>query len=216
MHENLKYIGSHGEKSVFCKDLKILHTPDVSKNRLQYLNLLELSVKENPKDQKLRHSLGRNYMQNNRPDDCISAMQEIIKDLTISENLRKASIRFIGRAFGAKGEFEKAKVLLTQLMHETPFCSSAYAELSALLYKNEKWDDIINMAPLLELIDYNYKNEYNEFANAKASLPEIISYAYYKKNIYTKALEYAQMALSFDNTSERLKQSVEYYRKRLS
>ena len=62
VHEVLTYIGSDKETYGKCDDLIINHYPDDKKSRSSYLPLLELSVKENPNDDRNMHYLGREYM----------------------------------------------------------------------------------------------------------------------------------------------------------
>lgn len=216
VHERLKYVGASSEKVVFCKGLIITHTPDETKNRSQYRNLLELAVQEEPADFILKHALGRCYIQTKRADDCIAIMNEIRNADCVDENLRKASIRLIGRSYGEKGAYHKAKALLEHLIQEAPFCSSAYAELAALAYQNAMWDDIIELGDQLMNIDFHYKNPYNEFANAKTLLYDIVSFAYSQKRDYENAFIYGQEALSTDKNNVRLQRNVNYYQRRLT
>ncbi len=46
------------------------HYPDKNKSRSSYLPLLELSVKEDPEDDRNMHYLGREYMYYGRWNDC--------------------------------------------------------------------------------------------------------------------------------------------------
>ena len=61
MHEVLKFVGEGTQKQAFAP-ITLHHYPDSQKSRSSYLPLLELSVKENPNDDRSMHYLGREYM----------------------------------------------------------------------------------------------------------------------------------------------------------
>lgn len=62
MYEVLKYTGDGNENLKICNEITVNHYPDRNKSRGSYLSLLELSVKEDPNDDRNMHYLGREYM----------------------------------------------------------------------------------------------------------------------------------------------------------
>lgn len=62
VHEVLTYQSSKQENKKFTEQIVLKHYPDSSKSRSSYLPLLELSVKEDPDDDRNMHYLGREYM----------------------------------------------------------------------------------------------------------------------------------------------------------
>ena len=62
VHEVLKYKGNSKERKILIDEITLNHYPDSSKSRSSYLPLLELSIKENPLDDRNMHYLGREYM----------------------------------------------------------------------------------------------------------------------------------------------------------
>ena len=61
VHEVLTYLKDN-EKFITTDEITVNHYPDSTKSRSSYLPLLELSVKENPNDDRNMHYLGREYM----------------------------------------------------------------------------------------------------------------------------------------------------------
>jgi len=55
-----------------CDDILVNHYPDNEKSRSQYLPLLEMSVKEDPEDDRNIHYLGWEYMYYQRWNECIN------------------------------------------------------------------------------------------------------------------------------------------------
>ena len=62
------------EKEVIQKDIILNHYPDKEKSRSNYLNLLEMSVKEDPTDDRNMHYLGREYMYYGRWNEGIDTL----------------------------------------------------------------------------------------------------------------------------------------------
>ena len=61
VHEVLTFLGDK-ENIITIDNIVLNHYPDKSKSRSSYLPLLELSVKEDPNDDRNMHYLGREYM----------------------------------------------------------------------------------------------------------------------------------------------------------
>ena len=76
VHEILQYTGEQQQKYITLDDVTLKHYPDKKKSRGQYLPLLELSVKENPNNDRNMHYLGREYMFYKMYDKSIEALKE--------------------------------------------------------------------------------------------------------------------------------------------
>lgn len=76
VHEVLKWVGEGVPgPTVTVEGMQLDHHPDPTKSRGQYLPLLELSVEEEPEDDRNTHYLGREYMYRGRWDDCIRTLE---------------------------------------------------------------------------------------------------------------------------------------------
>lgn len=76
VHEVLSWTGEGRPGPVVVADgVQLDHRPDPTKSRAQYLPLLELSVAENPEDDRNVHYLGREYLYKGRWDDCIRTLK---------------------------------------------------------------------------------------------------------------------------------------------
>lgn len=213
VHETLQYMLQKEEQVVFCSKLEIVHTPDRSKSRSNYLKLMELSVKENPENLMFFHNLGRLYFQHHRYDECINAMEHILKQTHVSADLSVASKRYIYRAYAEKQQYGFSKKKLLEMIEEHSHCSSIYAELCTLAYKNQDFETILQVADKIDAIEFHYKSIYNEFANVPSLLYDIISFAYFKQKHYPQAMEFAQKAFGLDPLNVRLKNNVEKIKK---
>ena len=111
VHEVLTLIDGKKEVRKITDKLIINHYPDSTKSRSSYLPLLELSVKEDPDDDRNMHYLGREYMYYGKWQDCIDTL---IKHLNLPtatwKDERCASMRFIARAYKELGQYDEARM----------------------------------------------------------------------------------------------------------
>lgn len=69
---------------ITINSITVNHYPDHNKPRSSYLKLLELSVKEDPSDDRNTHYLGREYMYYQQWDKCIKTLK---KHLSLKKEL---------------------------------------------------------------------------------------------------------------------------------
>ena len=93
---------------LYFEGVRLDHHRDTTKPRGNYLNLLELAVREEPNDARALHYLGREYMYVGRHDDAIATFvrQLKVKDGWIGE--RAQAMRFISSCYVAKKDWERA------------------------------------------------------------------------------------------------------------
>ena len=100
VHEVLSYEGN--EITVITDEFTIKHYPDSSKSRGSYLPLLEMSVEEDPDDDRNMHYLGREYMYYKRYQECIDTLIKYLEmPNAVWKDERSASMRFIARSYKA-------------------------------------------------------------------------------------------------------------------
>lgn len=105
VHEVLEWVGE-GERGLLAlaQGVQLDHHPDPQKSRGQYLPLLELSVAEDPEDDRNLHYLGREYLYYGRWDDCIRTLtRHLALPSAVWRDERAASMRYIARAHAQKG-----------------------------------------------------------------------------------------------------------------
>ena len=197
VHEILVY---DLDEVIFTTDeITLKHYPDKSKSRSQYLELLELSVKESPLDDRGMHYLGREYMYYHRWNDCIDTL---IKHLSLKsatwKDERAASMRFIARSYQALNRYDEAIMWLDKAILEAPYLRDGYIEKALLEYNYEKWDSVIECC-LKALEIKNHKKSYiNEPFSFDYTVYDLLSLAYYYTGYIDKSLECVKKALSMD------------------
>lgn len=204
VHEVLKYNGEY-EKKKIVNDLVINHYPDNKKSRGSYLPLLELSVKENPNDDRNMHYLGREYMYYGKWNECIDTL---IKHLNLKSSLWKdercASMRFISRSYKAMKRYDEAKMWLEKAINEAPYLRDPYIEMAILCYELNEWDSVIEYTNRALDIKTHQKTYINETFSWDNTPYDLLSIAYFNKKDFENSVKNVDIALKMDPTNERL------------
>jgi len=143
VHEVLTYIGNSFEEKIVTDEITVNHYPDSTKSRGSYLPLLELSVKEDPDDDRNMHYLGREYMFYGKWNESIDTL---IKHLSLPratwKDERCASMRFIARCYTNLGRYDEARMWLDKAINEAPYLRCPYMERALLEYKLSNWKEV--------------------------------------------------------------------------
>lgn len=211
VHEVLKWIGQGlpGEM-VTAEGVQLDHFPDFTKSRGQYLPLLELSVQEDPDDDRNVHYLGREYMYKRRWDDCIRMLKRHLAMPSATwRDERAASMRYIARSFAMKGERAVARDWYLRAIAEAPHLREPYTDLAMLLYEDQVWDGVLYFTGCaLDITDR--PRSYICEAASWGSLPhDLRSIALYHTGRLEEALGEAQAALELEPGNQRLRSNVE-------
>lgn len=207
VHEVLEWTGEGVPGlSVFAEGIQLDHHPDPSKSRGQYLGLLELSVKEAPEDDRNMHYLGREYLFRGRLDDCIRTLKgHLSMPSALWKDERAASMRYIARAFAAKGERQEARDWYLRAAAEAPYLREPYLDLAMLLYEDREWEGVLYFTGCALKIT-EWPRTYISEAEAWGSLSyDLRAVAYYYTGRFAEALDAAKKALDMEPDNERLK-----------
>lgn len=205
VHEVLTYLGPTKEELKVTDKIVLNHYPDRSKSRSSYLPLLELSVKEDPEDDRNMHYLGREYMYYGRWNDCIDTL---IKHLQLNsatwKDERCASMRFIARSYKNLKRYEEAKMWLDKAIIEAPYLREPYAERVLLEYQLKNYQKVIEYGSEALEIKEHPKSYMNEPFSYDETLYDMMAISYYELGDYQKSLEYNKRALKINPNNERI------------
>ena len=210
VHEVLAWTGSgQPGPTVAVEGMQLDHHPDPAKSRGQYLPLLELSVEEDPEDDRNVHYLGREYMFHGRWDDCIRTLTHHLAMPTATwADERAASMRFIARSLLQKGQAELARDWYLKAIAQAPHLREAYVELAFLLYEQEQWDGVLYFTGCALAITHRPRTYICEAA-PWGSLPhDLRAIAFSRTGRPAQALEEARRALALEPGNERLQGNV--------
>lgn len=143
VHEVLAY--GEGEKRMVRVDgMRLEHHADPTKSRGQYLSLLELSVAEAPDDDRNMHYLGREYMFRGMWDNAIKTLtRHLAMPRATWRAERAASMRYIARCWGRRGDAQRLEIWLRRAMLEEPTQREAALELAELMYAQKDWPALV-------------------------------------------------------------------------
>jgi len=208
VHEVLTSLNE--EKEILCKDIVLNHYPDKLKSRSSYLPLLELSVEEDPDDDRNMHYLGREYMYYSEWDKCIAILKKHLnlKSATWKDE-RCASMRFIARSYKAKNDIVRSKEWYEKAIKEAPYLREGYIELGYLYYEEKEY--LKAYFYLKKALEIKYKSDSyinEEFAWNSFSY-DLLSICAFNLELYEEALINVKKALELDNKNLRLQMNLE-------
>jgi len=192
-------------------ELGLWHKADNTKSRGQYLPLLELSVHEDPMNDRNAYYYARELFFNYQYG---KAIKEFKRHLSLPTAVwkpeRAASMRYIAKC--SEDEKEKEK-WFQQAVKECPERREAYVELGQLYYKEGKFAECVTVckkALAIQTRPMEYLCE--EFA--WGSVPwDLIAVCSYWLGDFETALKYGTTAAELSPTDERLAGNLELYKK---
>ena len=215
VHEVLEWV-EEGERGLLAlaQGVQLDHHPDPQKSRGQYLPLLELSVAEDPEDDRNLHYLGREYLYYGRWDDCIRTLtRHLALPSAVWRDERAASMRYIAKAHAMKGELRPARDWYLRAIAEAPHLREPWVDLAMLLYEDQEWDGVL-YATACALKIRERPRTYICEAEAWGSLPhDLRCQAYYHTGRLSLALEEARLALAASPSDPRLAGNAELLEK---
>lgn len=208
VHEVLTYIGYENEKFITTDEITVNHYPDSTKSRSSYLPLLELSVKEEPNDDRNMHYLGREYMFHGRWNECIDTL---IRHLNLPsatwKDERAASMRFIARAYKNLKRYDESKMWLDKAIEEAPYLRDAYVERAILEYELKNYSGIEKYCLEALKIDNHTKSYINEPFSWDHTIYDLLSISTFYQGRIKESLEYVNRALEISPRDERLQKN---------
>jgi glycosyltransferase involved in cell wall biosynthesis len=214
-------------KTVYIPGITCEHRADNSKSRADYLPLLELSVKEDPHDDRNTHYLGREYMYRAMWGKAIKTLERHLGlKSAVWKPERCASLRFIGRCYEALGNHAQAAAAFERACAEAPKLREPWYEAAFHWYKvaaaelprEARGDDGSTLAARIRR-DWERCAEYGEAALSitsrqndsyiqdgdawGGSLYQIMTVAYEKLGRRTDALRMAALALLHGDRTDK-------------
>ena len=209
VHEVLKYIGGKEENKIKVEGITLNHYPDRNKSRSSYLPLLELSVREDPFDDRNMHYLGREYMYYGRYNEAIDTL---IKHLSLDnatwKDERCASMRFISRCYKELGRIDEARLWLDKAINEAPYLRDAYMEKAVFEYELNNYSEVEKYSLLALNIKEIPKTYINEPFSLDSYIYDLLSVACFNLGKYIDAYKYVCIALSLNPKDKRIRDNL--------
>lgn len=206
IHEVLSYqSNTKQENTITIDNITLNHYPDSTKSRKTYLSLLELSVKENPTDDRNMHYLGREYMYYGQWTKCIETLKKhlSLKSATWKDE-RAASMRFISRCYKNLKNYEDAKIWLDNAIKEAPYLRDAYIEKAMLEYELKNYQEVEKYCLKALKIKHHQKTYINEPFSWNETVYDLLSLSSYYLEKYDYAVYFIDLALQLAPNDQRL------------
>ncbi len=205
IHEVLKYEKETPENIVTSDKVILNHFPDKNKSRSSYLGLLELSVKEEPENDRNTHYLGREYMYYGKWKEAIETLKKHISLKTATwKDERCASMRFISRCYKELKQYDEARKYLDMAIKEAPYLRDPYMERSLLEYSLENYEEVEKYCLKALQINTHQKTYINEPFSWDNTVFDLLAISCYHLEKYNYAIYFIDKALEFTPNDERL------------
>ena len=213
VHEILYQTNEEKYVTIDLPSIQLNHMADAKKSRASYLPLLELSVKENPNDDRNVHYLGREYYFHGEYDKAIAMLERHLSlPSALWKDERSASMRYIAKCFKEKKDFDKQEEYLMRAILETPNVREPYFDTAVMYYEQENYlKSAVFFEEMLKISTrYLY---YMSSPDCWSSLPyDYLSICYYKLCNIQKAISFVDEAI-LRSDEQRLKNNKEYFLK---
>ena len=167
--------------------------------------MLELSVKEDPEDDRNMHYLGREYMYYGKWNEAIDTLiRHLSLPRAIWKDERCASMRFIARCYKNLNRTEEARMWLDKAILEAPYLRDPYMERALLEYQLENWNEVEKFCLLALQIKEHPKTYINEVFSWDETVYDLLSISCYYQNKKSEAIEYVKLAIEMNPHNQRL------------
>lgn len=122
--------------------LLVSHHPDPTKSRGQYMDLLQLSVDEDPDCPRNAFYYARELSFHYRWQDAIDACNKYLAlPRATWPNERCYAYRIIGKCYSELGNFFESEKAFQKACSEAPNTREPWCELSLLMYRQNRWEE---------------------------------------------------------------------------
>lgn len=192
--------------------LLVSHHPDPTKSRGQYMDLLELSVKEDPSCPRNAFYYARELTFHRRWVDAIVALNKYLENPNATwVNERCYAMRVMAQSYEALGDRAQAQVWLEKATREAPNTREPWVELADLARKTEQWQlsyDCARQALTIKDKALVYTMDPSVWG---AKPHDLLALAAYNLGNRKDAVEHGVIACSLDPRDARLKRNLEFY-----
>ena len=215
VHEILEQNLQFENHIVDIPSIQLNHMADNKKSRKSYLPLLELSVKENPLNDRNMHYLGREYMFYGEYDKAIETLEKHLLLPTSKWDLeRSASLRYIANCYKLKLNTINQEKYLQLALLESNSTRESYYDLALFYFEHENY--LKSALFFNEMLKINVR-ELNYMSNPECwgSLPyDYLSLCYYNLKEYEKAISTIKIAIKL-NPDPRLANNLKIFIEKL-
>lgn len=198
------------EKYAQTDMLLVVHKPDNTKSRGQYLPLLEMSVKEDPNDPRNAFYYARELSFHAKWEQSIAECERYLALPGANwPNERCYAYRVISRCYDALGNWDAAMAAARQAVIEAPGTREPWCEVAKLAYQRHQWPECYGAAMSALAIEQR-EWVYTVDPAVWGALPhDYASISAWHLGLKDQAIEQAMIAVEKDPSDERLKANLD-------
>lgn len=196
--------------------LMVIHKPDNTKSRGQYLPLLEMSVKEDPVDPRNAFYYARELSFHKRWNDSIRECERYLALPGANwPNERCYAYRVMSRCYDELGDWDNAIRCARMAMIEAPGTREPWCEIAKLTYRRHMWAESYGAA-MTALAITNRELVYTVDPEVWGALPhDYAGIAAWHLGLKDEAVSHTETALSFDPGNTRLIDNLRFMKEQL-
>jgi glycosyltransferase involved in cell wall biosynthesis len=210
-HEDLRIDGRVEHVTAWCPHLLVSHHPDPTKSRGQYMEMLEVAVKEDATDPHHYFYYARELTFYRRWDEAKKALTTYLgMNAASNQNERCYAMRLMGKSYAETGDLTQAEKWYYMAAGEAPNTREPWCELAMLMYRQSRWEECFAASMrALKIRDKQlvYTCDPAVWGYWAHDLASISAWHLGLKDI---ALEQAKIAAQMEPNDLRLKANLEY------
>lgn len=202
------------EKYAQTDMLLVVHKPDNTKSRGQYLHLLEMSVKEDPNDPRNAFYYARELSFHRQWTEAIRECERYLALPGANwPNERCYAYRVMSRCYAELGDFDNAIRCARLGVVEAPGTREPWCEIAKLAYQRQQWAECYGAA-MSALAIKNRELVYTVDPEVWGALPhDYASIAAWHLGLKDQAIAQAKLALQFSPDDVRIAANLEMMEK---
>ena len=194
--------------------LLVKHLPDPSKSRGQYMDLLQLSVKEDPHCPRNAFYFARELTFNERWLEAEDALKNYLAlPGAVWANERSYAMRLLGQTYRRLGNIKESERWLVSATQEAPDTREPWCDLAQHYYFESRWPESYAAAKRALAI--------TEMAKVYTCDPKVwgwwphdqLTIAAWRIGLFNESLESAKTALAMEKTNPHLRSNYNMVRK---
>ena len=190
--------------------LLVVHKPDPTKSRGQYLDLLKVAVTEDSRCPRNAFYYARELTFYRHWDEAISELNRYLALPEATwENERCYAMRLMGKCYDELGQYWNALKWYRLACAEAPMTREPWCEMAMFSYRNQQWTDCYFAAKkALEIT--NKQEVYTMNPDVWTEQPhDLASIAAWHLGLKDEAVEHCQAALMYAPANERIQNNLQ-------
>lgn len=210
-HEYIRADRRITEKYAVSQMLMVTHHPDETKSRGQYMDLLKMSVEEDPSCPRNAFYYARELTYYRRWDEAVVELQRYLNMPQAVWDVERAyAMRLMGDSYEAMGSSEAIK-WYRKGCAEAPQMREPWIALADACYRRGMWEECLGAALCALRITerpYTYSSREESWGSKPHDLAAI---AAFRLGMMDEARKHGQRAVELEPENERLIKNMEYY-----